>query len=187
MRKFQFIIALIATFTLGWDGIGTAYAQDQERRVIVEELPSLAKIKRVSASKTHSGYPVPRYVSLKFDRVNGRKGPSVKHPKAWEYQRKGLPLVVVAEMDIWRKVRDMHGDESWVRTYALSGERHVMTLDAMPLRSKPKEDGRVVATAPKDAVLNLMTCKDDNWCRVRSDTGYKGWARRQLLWGAEPF
>lgn len=186
MRAILITISLAICLTVPGLAAPNAQTQDSARKVVVEDIPSLADIKRVSANKTHSGYPVPRYVSLKFDRVNGRKGPSTKHPKAWEYHRKGLPLVVVAEMDIWRKVRDMHGDESWVRTYALSGNRYVMTLETLPLRAKAKGESRVIATAPKDTVLHLMTCVDTGWCRVKSDTGYKGWARQKLLWGTEP-
>lgn len=156
------------------------------RNIIIEDLPSLTDITKVSASKTPSGFPVPRYVSLKFDRVNGRTGPSTSHPKAWEYQREGLPLVVVAEMDIWRKVRDMHGDESWVRTYALTGQRHVVTLDNIALRAKPRNNARAVALADKNAVLELDECSHDGWCRVSSKQGHKGWAPQRLLWGAKP-
>ena len=96
-------------------------AQDNTRRIVVEDTPSLKDIRRVAASRTHSGYPVPRYVSLKVDPVNGRQGPSVKHRVLWQYQQRGTPFVIVAEMDIWRKIRDQNGDESWVRTQALSG------------------------------------------------------------------
>ena len=42
-----------------------------------------------------SGLPVPRFVSLKSDRVNMRKGPGTDYPTAWVYRRAGLPLEVI--------------------------------------------------------------------------------------------
>src|SRR5262249_28607550 len=44
-----------------------------------------------------SGLPVPRYASLKSEKVNGRSGPSTDYPVEWTYQRLGLPVVIVRE------------------------------------------------------------------------------------------
>ena len=56
-----------------------------------------------------SGLPVPRFVSLKSDRVNMRKGPGTDYPTAWVYRRAGLPLEVIKEFEGWRQVRDADG------------------------------------------------------------------------------
>jgi SH3-like domain-containing protein len=50
--------------------------------------------------------PLPRYASLKTDRVNLREGPSKDHPTKWVYERAGLPVEITAEFEIWRRVRD---------------------------------------------------------------------------------
>lgn len=165
----------------------TAAAQTTPRRVVVEDVTPVKQIKHVSAANTHSGFEVPRYVSLKYNKVNGRQGPSLNHPVLWQYRRKGLPLIVVAEMDIWRKVRDMKGDESWVRTQALSGERFVITQNEINLYRKPSDDERIIAVSEAGALLSLGECVDANWCEVKSSGGHKGWAERRKLWGAAPF
>lgn len=164
----------------------TTSAETQERRVVVEQVPTLENIMRVSAEKTHSGLPVPRFVSLKYGRVNGRQGPSLKHPVLWQYRRKGLPLVVVAEMDIWRKVRDIHGDESWVRSSSLSGTQMAVAVSEITLRSRPKPSSRISAVADSNAILELDDCNEKGWCKVKSAQGLKGWTERQSLWGAGP-
>ena len=163
-----------------------ALAQTTDRRVVVEKVPTLTNIYKVSAAKTHSGLPVPRFVSLKYGRVNGRQGPSLRHPILWQYQRKGLPLVVVAEMDIWRKVRDIHGDESWVRSSSLSGTRMVLANEEVSLRKQPKDNARISAVADLNALLELEECNDKQWCKVKSDSGLKGWTHSDVLWGADP-
>jgi hypothetical protein len=66
-----------------------------------------------AARKTPSGQPVPRYVSLKFDKVNARAGPADDSRLLWIYHARGLPLQVVAETDEWRRVCDPSGAVAW--------------------------------------------------------------------------
>jgi len=117
------IASIITSLSLLYAATGLASAQEaapqgepQRIKRIVEPIPmqaaSVKNIYRVSGAKTPSGFPVPRYVSLKVGKVNGRTGPSRQHAIAWQYRRKGLPLVVVAETEMWRKVRDVTGDET---------------------------------------------------------------------------
>lgn len=180
MRRIN-LISLTLVLTLGSSAY--AHAQDSMRRV-VEDVPTLKNIYRVSAAKTPSGFPVPRYVSLKVGRVNGRTGPSRQHPVAWKYQRRGLPLVVVAETDMWRKVRDVQGDESWIHKPALSGERRVLILENSTLHAKPRDNARVKAELDRNALMTLLECNNVQWCLIQSDDGHKGWAPKHKLWGA---
>jgi len=158
-------------------------AQDNIRRV-VEDVPSFKNFYKVSSTKTPSGFPVPRYVSLKVGQVNGRTGPSRQHPIAWQYRRQGLPLVVVAETDMWRKVRDVHGDESWIHKPAISGERRVLILEEALLRAKPRDNAKIKASIDPNALMTLIECNSTQWCLVESDGGLKGWTPMRQLWGA---
>jgi SH3-like domain-containing protein len=160
-------------------------AQDRLKRV-VEPIPAAntANLYRVSADRTPSGFVVPRYVSLKFSKVNGRTGPSRQHPIAWQYQRRGLPLLVVAETEMWRKVRDISGDEAWVRKPALSGLRTVLALQTTALRARPDARAREIARTEPNALLRLKDCRS-GWCEVKAENGLKGWARQDFLWGAK--
>lgn len=162
-----------------------AFAQDRVKRVI-EPIPAAATndLYRVSADKTPSGFNVPRFVSLKFSKVNGRTGPSRDHPIAWQYQRRGLPLLIVAETEMWRKVRDISGDEAWVRKPALSGARTALAIETTSIRTRPNMEAREVARTDPKALLRLQDCKN-GWCEVKSETGLKGWAQQNMLWGAE--
>ncbi|NNC37023.1 MAG: hypothetical protein EX271_01070 [Acidimicrobiales bacterium] len=159
---------------------------------IVEDVPnprvSLDRnLIRVNASKTPSGFPVPRYVSLKYSNSNGRTGPSSAHPVAWNYKRRGLPMIVVAETEQWRKVRDVNGDESWMKRRLLDGRRMVLARTEIILRAKPRSDSKGRAIAAKGALLDLEGCEPTGWCRVESEDGrLVGYALQNLLWGAEP-
>ncbi len=67
--------------------------------------------------------PLPRFASLKTDRVNLREGPSKDHATKWVYQRAGLPVEITAEFEIWRRIRNSEGADGWVLHSLLSGRR----------------------------------------------------------------
>ena len=154
-------------------------------QTISAPITSPSRFYRVTGDATPSGFPVPRYVSLKFNRVNARTGPTRNHSVAYQYQRRGLPLIVVAETEMWRKVRDMHGDEAWVRKPALSGERFaVLTTEAF-LYAKPDRSARTLARIETGALVRLEECERDGFCNVRTTNGLKGFAAMDALWGAQ--
>src|SRR5215217_1138160 len=70
-----------------------------------------------------SGLPLPRFVSLKSDRVNVRGGPTKDHDVTWVFTRAGLPVEITAEFENWRRIRDWEGSEGWVYHSLLSGRR----------------------------------------------------------------
>ena len=76
--------------------------------------------------KTQTGLPLPRFVSLKSERVNVRRGPSNEHGVAWVFTRKSLPVEIIAEFDHWRRIRDSEGAEGWVYHSLLVGRRTVI-------------------------------------------------------------
>ena len=133
--------------------------------------------------QTPSGLPVPRYVSLKFDKVNARAGPGDDHRLLWVYRVRGLPVQVVAETAEWRRVCDPQGELAWVHKRTTDGRRTVinMTGKPAPLYSRPKEGARVVAYLNPDALASLVRC-DKDWCRVRADDR-AGWVAAGELWG----
>ena len=67
--------------------------------------------------------PVPRFVSLKSDKVNVRKGPEHRPSIVWVFSRAGLPVEIIAESDNWRRVRDSEGADGWVFHSLLSARR----------------------------------------------------------------
>src|SRR5919109_2823519 len=75
------------------------------------------------ATGPKSGLPMPRFVSLKPDRVNVRGGPTRDHEVTFVYTRAGLPVEITAESDNWRRIRDWEGSEGWVYHSMLSGRR----------------------------------------------------------------
>ncbi|HSV02250.1 MAG TPA: SH3 domain-containing protein [Phenylobacterium sp.] len=132
---------------------------------------------------TPSGLPVPRYVSLKFDRVNARAGPGDDHRLLFVYRVKGLPVQVVAETSEWRRVCDPDGALVWVHKRTTDGRRMAMNTQARPapLLRRPRPGSATVGYLNPRALAALDRC-DKGWCRVHVD-GVGGWAREGELWG----
>src|SRR5689334_19701888 len=133
--------------------------------------------------QTPSGMPVPRYVSLKFDKVNARAGPGDDHKLLWVYRARGLPLQVIAETLEWRRVCDPEGATAWVHKRVTDGRRTVMNTHAGPqaLFRRPKPDARAAAYLNPKALATLDRCSK-GWCKVSADHA-GGWVPEGALWG----
>nr|WP_240652456.1 SH3 domain-containing protein [Alexandriicola marinus] len=129
--------------------------------------------------------PLPRFVSLKTDEGNVRRGPSLSHRIDWVFVRRGMPLQVTAEYGHWRRVIDREGIGGWVHYALISGNRSVIVdEDMLPLLRRPDADAPVAAQLEAGVIARLDECTID-WCRIAAG-GYRGWAPKTALWGVEP-
>jgi SH3-like domain-containing protein len=136
-----------------------------------------------------TGQPMPRYVSLKSDRVNLREGPSKDHRTAWVFQRAGLPVEVMAEFETWRRVRDAEGTEGWVLHSLLSGRRTALVTPwektaTLPLFDRADDRAGVLARLQPNVIGSVKKC-DGSWCRVQVQD-LDGYIRQEKLWGVYP-
>ncbi len=129
--------------------------------------------------------PIPRFVSLKADEANVRRGPGTDHRIDWVFKRRDMPLQVVAEYSHWRKVVDRDGEGGWVHYTLLSGVRTVIVeADMSALHLKPEEASPVNAYAEAGVIARLGECVPD-WCRITTG-GERGWVETTALWGVAP-
>ncbi len=127
--------------------------------------------------------PVPRFVSLRADKVYARSGPGTRYPIRWVFQKQGLPVEIILEYDTWRKIRDIDGSEGWVHQSLLSGARNGIVVgdEQVALRRKPDLDSGVLAYVEPQVVVRLEKCTP-GWCLMNA-AGYKGWAQKYKVWG----
>lgn len=136
-----------------------------------------------------SGLPVPRFVSLKADRVNVRRGPSKSHAIAWVFARQGLPVEIINEFANWRQVRDSEGAEGWVFHSLLSGRRTALVAPwsrqrPLSLRARPDAAAGIIARVESGVQAAVESC-DGQWCRLAIGD-YGGWLPQETLWGVYP-
>lgn len=138
-----------------------------------------------------SGLPVPRFVSLKSDRVNLRAGPGTEYPASWVFRRAGLPVEIIKEFEAWRQVRDADGVSGWVLQSFLSGRRTALVQPwdvkpdqpppQTPIRISDSESSRPAAIVEAGVIANVHTC-DGRWCEVSVEAVH-GYIEQKKLWG----
>lgn len=137
-----------------------------------------------------SGLPLPRFVSLKADEVNVRRGPGWDHAVAWVFRRIGLPVEVIAEHDVWRQVRDSEGASGWVLGSLLSGRRTVLIAPwktdkrTIDLHESVENSSAVKAKLAPGVLGDVERCTGE-WCRIEAG-GVSGFIGQELIWGAYP-
>ena len=136
-----------------------------------------------------SGLPLPRFVSLKTDKVVVRIGPNKNHEVKWLYQRAGLPVEITAEFENWRRIRDSDGTEGWVYHSLLSGRRTgVVTArakdDLIPVYEDADGKSALVARLEPGVLGSVKRC-NASWCRINGQ-GFDGWIPQERLWGVYP-
>ena len=156
--------------------------------------PAFAEAARpISASgpgQTTTG-KLPRFASLKSDRVNVRAGPGVDYKIAWVFRRAGLPVEVIRELEGWRQVRDSEGATGWVLATMLSGRRTALVMPwelkagqaapQTPLRVDDSASAKVIAQLEAGVLAAVVSC-DGRWCRISVDD-VRGYVEQKRLWG----
>ena len=179
---FTALLALIGIFLMT---TGPAQANDngQSRGTIWLEVAQISQGQVALGQQT--GLPLPRFASLRPERVNARTGPGLSYPIDWIYQRAGLPVEITAEYDTWRRIRDVDGTETWVHQSMLSGQRGALVMgDIATLYAAPDPEASPVARVEPGVVGQIRAC-DGNWCEVDVE-GNAGWLPIAAFFGAKP-
>jgi SH3-like domain-containing protein len=127
----------------------------------------------------------PRFASLRAEKVFLRAGPGPDFPIQWVFVRRGLPVEILATFDIFRKIRDSEGTVGWVNQQMLTGRRSVLVSGAIRDLHHDADPGSEVVAQLEPGVIAAVSKCDPAWCEVKAG-GYKGWLKRDEVWGLEP-
>lgn len=129
--------------------------------------------------------PLPRFASIRSNTVNVRSGPGLRYPIVFVYKVNNVPVEIVAEFDVWLKIRDADGDEGWVNRSMLSGKRNfiVNNKDGAVLYEKDDETFNPIAMLEKGVMGRVVNCKKTfDYCTIEVDE-YKGVLRKIDIFG----
>lgn len=149
----------------------------------------LPQLTAAQSTGSVSGLPVPRFVSLRSDKVHVRVGPAVDHDIRWTFARAGLPVEIVAESDNWRRIRDAEGAEGWVHHALLSSRRTALIAPSskekfFPIFEAADAKGRVLAELQPGVLATVRNCRA-GWCRISGER-FDGYIEQTRLWGVYP-
>jgi SH3-like domain-containing protein len=134
------------------------------------------------AALAETGLPLPRYASLRANKVHLRTGPGIRYPVDWIFVSRGMPVEITAEFENWRRVRDWQGTEGWVHRSMLSGKRTaVVTGGIQPMRQNPDPESALAARVMEKVVGRVLEC-EGAWCRIEIGKR-RGWMQRAHIWG----
>ena len=140
------------------------------------------------ADEGETGLTIPRFVSLRSNHINARSGPGARYPIEWVYMQNSAPVEIIAECDLWRKIKDWQGSESWVHKSMLSGKRSVKVITPGENNVYAKDDfkAKIIAKVEDEVVGEIEKCPVNNsFCKIKF-ASITGWVPRQNLYGIYP-
>ena len=122
------------------------------------------------------------FLTLRFNNVNLRQGPSFDYPIKIFYKKKYLPVLVQDTSDNFRKIKDHENNTGWIHRSQLSKKKAALTLDDKVIIFKNATIfSKPLAILEKGRLCLISKCKGD-WCKVKVEK-YSGWIKKKSLWG----
>ena len=122
------------------------------------------------------------FLTLRYDKVNLRQGPSREYPIKIFYKKKFLPVLIQDQSDNFRKIRDHENNSGWIHISQLSKKKAAIVIDEELIMFKnPTIYSKPIAILKKGRLAEIIKCKE-TWCKAKSDK-YKGWLKKDSLWG----
>ena len=122
------------------------------------------------------------FLTLRYNKVNLRQGPSREYPVKIFYKKKFLPVLIQDQSDNFRKIRDHENNTGWIHISQLSKKKAAIVIDEKLIMFKnPTIYSKPLAILKKGRLTKILKCKEF-WCKAKSDK-YKGWLKKDSLWG----
>jgi len=122
------------------------------------------------------------FLTLRYDKVNLRQGPSREYPIKIFYKKKFLPVLVQDKSDNFRKVRDHENNTGWIHVSQLSKKKAAINIDDDLIMFKsPTIYSKPIVILKKGKLSKIVKCKNE-WCKAQAGK-YKGWLKKESLWG----
>ena len=122
------------------------------------------------------------FLTLRYDKVNLRQGPSREYPVKIFYTKKYLPVLIQDKSDNFRKIKDHENNTGWVHISQLSKKKAAIVIeDELIIFSNSTVYSNPIALLKKGRLVKIKKC-NDNWCKAISGD-FKGWVKKESLWG----
>ena len=122
------------------------------------------------------------FLTLRYNEVNLRQGPSREYPVKIFYKKKFLPVLVQDKSGNFRKIRDHENNTGWIHISQLSKKKAAINIEEELIMFKKSTDySNPIAILKKGRLVKIKKCKI-NWCKAKTDD-YKGWVKKESLWG----
>ena len=122
------------------------------------------------------------FLTLKYDKVNLRQGPSKDYPVKIFYKKKYLPILVLDSSDNFRKIRDHENNSGWIHSSQLSKKKAALAKgDQIVMFKNPTIFSAPLVILEEGRLCIILKC-NNIWCKIKTDK-YSGWVKKENLWG----
>ncbi len=122
------------------------------------------------------------FLTLRYDKVNLRQGPSREYPVKIFYKKKFLPVLIQDRSDNFRKIRDHENNTGWIHISQLSKKKAAIVVDEkLTMFKNPTIYSKPIVILKKGRLTKILKCKE-RWCKVKTED-YIGWIEKSSLWG----
>ena len=122
------------------------------------------------------------FLTLRFNNVNLRQGPSFDYPVKISYKKKYLPVLIQDTSDNFKKIRDHENNTGWIHRSQLSKKKAALALDDnLVIFKNATIFSKPLAVLEKGHLCLISKCKSD-WCKIKVER-YSGWVKKKSLWG----
>ena len=122
------------------------------------------------------------FLTLRYDKVNLRQGPSKEYPVKIFYKKKFLPVLILEKSDNFRKIKDHENNTGWIHISQLSKKKAALVIDDQSIMfSNPTIYSKPVAILEKGRLSKIIKC-NNVWCKAETNK-YKGWLKKKSLRG----
>ena len=122
------------------------------------------------------------FLTLRYEKVNLRQGPSSEYPVKIFYKKKLLPVLIIDKSENFRKIRDHENNTGWIHISQLSKKKSAIVIDDdLIMFKKPTIYSKPIAKLKTGRLVKIIKC-NGNWCKSKSEK-FKGWLKKESLWG----
>tara|TARA_X000000368_G_C23008842_1_gene702555 strand:+ start:914 stop:1360 length:447 start_codon:yes stop_codon:yes gene_type:complete len=122
------------------------------------------------------------FLTLRYDKVNLRQGPSREYPVKIFYKKKFLPVLIQDKSGNFRKIKDHEKNTGWIHISQLSKKKAALVInDNLIMFKSPTIYSEPIVILRKGRLSRIVKCRDA-WCKAKTGK-YKGWLKKESLWG----
>ena len=122
------------------------------------------------------------FLTLRYDEVNLRQGPSREYPIKIFYKKKFLPVIIQDEYGNFRKIKDHENNSGWIHISQLSKKKAALVKDKkLIVFNSPTLYSKPLVILEEGRLCLIIKCKKE-WCKIKVDK-YRGWVKQSSLKG----
>ena len=100
------------------------------------------------------------FLTLRYDKVNLRQGPSKEYPIKIFYKKKFLPVLIQDKFNNFRKIKDHENNTGWIHISQLSKKKAAIVIkDNLIMFRSPTIYSQPLVILRKGRLTKILKCK----------------------------